>query len=142
MKNTPQTKLVFDTVQKLGHATNQQILDVIRSEMPELSITTVHRITKRLVEGGMAQYAPSKDGVAVVDANTANHHHFVCGSCHGVIDIDLPEYLVEQVQEQIGDNIAAGGLTINGSCAACVAANPNLSFTMRSRKITKEIIHE
>ncbi len=134
MKNTPQTKLVFETVQKLGHATNQQILDVARHDMPHLSITTVHRIANRLVDSGHAQHAQTASGITIVDARTDKHSHFNCLSCGGIVDIDLPEYLVEQVQEQLGDNVA-GSLNITGSCAACVVADPD---SMKLDKVNKK----
>jgi len=137
MKSTPQSKLVFETIQKLGHATNQQILNVVHHDMPDLSVTTVHRITKRLVDNGQAQHAQTAAGVTIVDARVDKHSHFNCLSCGGIVDLDLPEYLVEQVQEQLGDHVA-GGLTISGSCAACVISVPD---SLKQNKVNeKELI--
>ena len=137
MKNTPQTKIVYTAIQKLGHATNRELHNAVMNEMPDLSLTSVHRITKRLVDEGYAQCTQTAKGVSVVDARTDIHSHFNCESCDGIVDIDLSEHIVDQIQEQLGENIA-GVLTMTGSCAACV--DHHLVNNMKAKINTKELV--
>jgi len=119
MKNTPQTKTVYAAIQKLGHATNRELHSAVIGQMSDLSLTSIHRITKRLVDEGYARCTQTAKGVSVVDARTDAHSHFNCEGCDRIVDIDFLESTVDQIQQQLGKNIA-GALTITGTCVSCV----------------------
>lgn len=121
MNSTPQTRIVQQKLQQMKHATNQQLHLAVLSEMPHLSLTSVHRITKRLIENNMASSFMSNDGNVVIDARVDAHNHFNCLVCGGVIDIDLDESVKSSIQNQIDSNII-GALTINGTCGLCSAS--------------------
>lgn len=118
MNSTPQTRLVQKKLQVLKHATNQQLHAAALSEMPHLSLTSVHRITKRLIENGHASSFINADGSQVIDARTDSHDHFNCLVCGGVMDIELEESTKSSIQNQIDSNIV-GTLTITGTCGLC-----------------------
>lgn len=123
MKNTPQTKLILESLQALGHATNNELLEAVRPLLPDLTIPSVHRITSRLVQEGFAGIAPGREGTTVVDANPQPHHHFVCRDCYKIKDIDLPEGMIARIQAQLPREILNGGLAVYGSCKNCPGAN-------------------
>lgn len=118
-RKTPQTQLVTSLLNSLGHATNQELVREAHKTMPAMSATTVHRITARLVEAGMASYAPVGDGVKVIDANVAPHDHFVCRSCGRTIDIALTDLVVEELQKQIPGKLVRRSIVITGVCEIC-----------------------
>lgn len=122
MKNTPQTKLVLESLAELGHATNSELLESVHSQLPDLTITSVHRITVRLVQEGVAGLAPDREGTAVIDADPNPHHHFVCRDCHKIKDISLPADMIKTIQAQLPREILNGGLTVYGSCKECPRA--------------------
>lgn len=128
MKNvvttTRQTKYctaIEQILPALGHATNAELLAVLRNQFPDLSATTVHRATARLAERGVIAIAPStKDGTMRYDANIAPHDHFMCDSCGLLRDADVKDKVVPILEASIGGCRISGQLTINGLCKACI----------------------
>lgn len=104
-----------------GHATNAQMADDIRRSYPHLSDTTVHRITQRLVDDGLAQLAPNAvDGAMVFDSNLAPHDHFECAQCGRLSDISVPADARRQIHAAIGHCRLSGSLKIVGECCDCI----------------------
>ena len=112
---------VQEYMHQAGHATNAQILAHLQQAYPELSATTVHRITARMVERGQLDVAPSgSDQSTRFDANTSPHDHFQCRGCDRLRDVDLPASVFEAMQQQIGDCKVSGRLVVQGTCARCM----------------------
>ena len=109
----------FMTVQ--GHATNAMVLGHLQATYPDISATTVHRITARLYERGELQLAPS--GAANVlryDANLATHDHFMCDVCGMLRDAQLGDLVRPAIENAIGrDCSISGSLTVSGICKRC-----------------------
>lgn len=104
-----------------GHATNAQIARQLRQSYPDISDTTVHRITQRLVEDGEAQYAPNAaDGSMLFDNNTSMHDHFECSICGELRDITIPTSGRNMIRQAIGDCRVDGPLKIVGTCCNCM----------------------
>jgi len=115
MRKTLQTTVVLEIIKQAGHITNAAILDRIRVEFPDLSATTIHRITKRLVEERIIGMTRSPlDGSAMLDANPQPHFHFACEPCGKVEDISLPLETVHQIQNAVGTAIVEDTLLISG----------------------------
>ncbi len=104
-----------------GHATNAQIIEALRAQFPDVSATTIHRVTTRLHERGELQLAPAaKDGAMRFDANVAPHDHFSCEHCGLLRDAQLSQMLGPLVEQAIGDGCSiSGSLTVSGLCKAC-----------------------
>lgn len=120
-RETKYTRGVRGAVRRLGHATNAEITDVLRHEFPELSDTTVHRVTARLLAAGELQAAPAAaDGSQRFDANTQQHDHFTCGGCGGLRDIAVPIQCRALIQAELGGCVMDGPLVISGNCQACM----------------------
>lgn len=120
-RTTKYTTAVRDCMNRMGHATNIELLTELRGEFPDLSATTVHRITTRLVERGELRLAPSGQANAMrFDANLAHHDHFMCERCGLLKDADLSGLLGSKIEEAIGDGCSiSGSLTVSGICKAC-----------------------
>lgn len=105
----------------LGHFTNAELLEVLRHTYPEVSATTVHRITARMVERGELQFAPAgRENVKRFDTNLAPHDHFCCESCGMLRDAELRARILPLVEEALGEDCAiSGSLTISGICKQC-----------------------
>jgi Fur family peroxide stress response transcriptional regulator len=120
MRLTPQTRAVLHWVRRLGHAANSELLQCLLPGFPELTATTVHRITNRLVEAGEIARGPTLGGGTTLDANLAPHDHFHCTNCGGIRDIFVSDAIFEDLQAQLGENLVRRGLLVTGSCEACL----------------------
>ncbi len=119
MASTIQTDAVKKILCTLGHASNQQLHKKVLDQMPNVSATTVHRITTRLIENKEIGYAPSDGKAVMLDANPEPHNHFVCKGCGVMNDITLPSSIIENIQKQLGKNIVENQLVIYGICVEC-----------------------
>lgn len=120
-RTTRYIQAVKSYLQQTGHATNAQILRHLQLDYPELSATTVHRITARMVERGQLALAPmAKDSAVRFDSNLSAHDHFQCLNCDRLRDVVLPPVMFESIQEMMGDCKLNGRLTVQGSCNKCL----------------------
>ena len=115
--------MVRDVLGHLGHATNSQIVEMLRADDVTVSDTTIHRVTKRLMERGAIALAPStRDGTMRYDARVEQHHHFVCELCEQLCDI-TPNEQTEQAILLFRQHVAgcdmSGTVTITGICKQC-----------------------
>ena len=122
-RQTKYSATVYDVLLKLRHATNIQILDAVRQKYPEVSATTVHRVTARLKSRGQIGCAPKPtNGSERYDITPEPHHHFMCVSCSGICDVPETEEarrVIEQLKELSGECALAGTLTLRGVCKKC-----------------------
>lgn len=125
-KKTRQTKYakeVYDVLVLLGHASNLEIQREVQKTFPEVSATTIHRVTARLKEQGMIGSAPmTANGAERYDATTEPHHHFMCENCEVVCDVpdtDKSRDVMMQLKKLSGQCEIAGSLTMRGLCKAC-----------------------
>ncbi len=106
---------------EVGHATNVDLLAVLRQHYPELSATTVHRITTRLLSRNELQMAPTgKENIMRFDVNLEPHDHFMCKRCGMLKDAHLDDSVRLLVEKAIGDDCSiSGSLTVSGVCKQC-----------------------
>lgn len=106
---------------KVGHATNAELLAVLQRDYPQLSATTIHRITTRLMERGDILLAPvGQDNVLRFDANTEPHDHFMCMNCGLLRDTILDDKVRSLIEGSIGDGCEISGrLVVSGLCKNC-----------------------
>ncbi len=108
-------------LQRLGHATNAELLSALHADYPEVSTTTIHRITARMLERGEVQLAPSgKKNVLRYDFNLEPHDHFMCTHCGLIRDATLSAVVRPLIEQAIGDGCSiSGSLTVSGLCKNC-----------------------
>lgn len=117
---TKYTIAVLSFLQKQGHSTNLEIVEGLREEFPELSKTTVHRVTSRLLAQGKVRSAPAtRENSSRFDSNLQPHDHFRCNVCDRLRDIYVPRDLLGSVQEQLGKCQIDGNVEISGICGRC-----------------------
>ena len=119
-RTTKYSKAVIAFLDKNGHATNREILNGLRLNYPELSATTIHRLTARLAERGLIGLAPSDAaGCQRYDFDPKPHHHFACSCCGGLRDVKLENDFLHQLSSQLEGCVINGQLVINGACSKC-----------------------
>jgi len=119
-RQTKYWKAVKETLSDIGHATNAELLSHLQRQFPELSATTVHRVSSRMAERNAIAFAPNaKNGSTRYDNNLKSHDHFQCINCGTLIDTDLKDRLIPLIEESIDGCKISGRLTINGVCKGC-----------------------
>lgn len=106
---------------QVAHASNLEILKHLQTAYPDISATTVHRITTRLVERGKLAMAPAAKGnVMRFDVTTTPHDHFMCSNCDMLRDAHLSEAVRPLIEQSIGDGCRiSGNLVVTGLCKNC-----------------------
>lgn len=118
---TKYTSATSEIMARLEHATHAELLSELRSLYPDLSATTVHRITTRMVERGELRLAPSgRENILRFDANIVPHDHFMCEVCGMLRDTMIGEQVRPLIESSIGDGcMISGNLTVTGVCKEC-----------------------
>jgi Fur family ferric uptake transcriptional regulator len=119
---TPQRQLVLQAVEKLGHATPDEILAEVQQHASAVNVSTIYRTLEVLEELGLVRHAHLSDRAPTYHSVTDHvHFHLVCRNCHHVVSVD-PEVLAPfagRLREEQGFVIDVGHLAIFGECVEC-----------------------
>ena len=119
---TPQRQLVLRAVEKLGHATPDEVLAEVHAQSSAVNVSTVYRTLEVLEELGLVRHAHLSDRAPTYHSVTDHEHfHLVCRNCHKVISVDpvTIEPLVERLEKEKGFVIDIGHLAVFGRCVEC-----------------------
>jgi Fur family ferric uptake transcriptional regulator len=119
---TPQRELVLGAIERLGHATPDEVLTAVREDSQAVNISTVYRTLELLEELGMVRHAHITDRAPTYHSTAAPAHvHLVCHECQGIIEVasELVEPLTGTLRERYGFSTDVGHLTIFGTCSRC-----------------------
>jgi Fur family transcriptional regulator, ferric uptake regulator len=119
---TPQRELVLRAVDRLGHATPDEILTAVREESGAVNISTVYRTLELLEELGLVRHVHITDRAPTYHSAAAPEHvHLVCRVCKGITEIrpDAVSGMVDALSDQYGFSTDIGHLTVFGTCRSC-----------------------
>lgn len=119
---TRQLAAVYEAVQAdPTHPSADEIYQRVRQTLPQISLGTVYRNLQRLVEEGRIHSLLVGERIARYDSMLADHDHFICLQCGGVVDVlvDRDRHVnVAPLLEQ-GFTVATHSLSIHGLCQQC-----------------------
>jgi Fur family ferric uptake transcriptional regulator len=119
---TPQRELVLRAVDRLGHATPDEVLAAVHEESTAVNISTVYRTLELLEELGLVRHAHLTDRAPTYHSTaTPDHVHLVCRGCGEVTEV-APEIIApmtDALMERYGFTTDVGHLTIFGTCRNC-----------------------
>lgn len=122
LRLTPQRQLVLRAVDKLGHATPDEILGEVQQHASAVNVSTVYRTLEVLEELGLVRHTHLSDRAPTYHSTTDHEHfHLVCRNCHRVRSVD-PETvapLADRLREEQGFVVDVGHLAIFGTCVEC-----------------------
>lgn len=101
------------------HPTAEMVYEQLKPEMPRLSLGTVYRNLRQLVQEGRLR---QMDGPVVrFDSKTELHSHARCVSCGTVVDLDEVAY-DKELDGRVGNGwqIIEHTLVFNGLCPGCI----------------------
>ncbi|WP_052863540.1 Fur family transcriptional regulator [Streptomyces niger] len=119
---TPQRQLVLEAVDRLEHATPDEILTEVRKTAGGVNISTVYRTLELLEELGLVSHAHLGHGAPTYHLADRHHHiHLVCRDCTDVIEADLSVAAPfrETLQETFGFDTDLKHFAIFGRCREC-----------------------
>ena len=119
---TPQRQLVLQAVERLGHATPDEILSEVQKHASAVNVSTVYRTLEVLEELGLERHTHLSDRAPTYHSVTDHEHfHLACRNCHRVVSVD-PEVaapLAEALRQQHGFVVDVGHLAVFGECVEC-----------------------
>lgn len=120
MRYSKQREQILKIVRSSGtHPTADWVYREVRKRIPNISLGTVYRNLKQLVENRQIQ-AREIDGVAHYDGNLEDHQHFHCNCCHRIFDLELSVgRLLSRVKTKLKHDVQAFDLQVNGVCKTC-----------------------
>ena len=107
-----------------AHPTAEMIHEQLRGELPQLSLGTVYRNLRLLVEEGRLQELGGP--TARFDGVTAPHTHLRCRCCGRVMDLEGMPYdpALDRQAETAGAVVESHSLVFTGLCPACAGKAP------------------
>ncbi|MEP9382429.1 Fur family transcriptional regulator [Nocardioides sp. KR10-350] len=119
---TPQRELVLAAVEKLSHATPEDVLAEVRRSSSAINLSTVYRNLEFLEELGLVRHAHLSDRVSTYHSTSGHEHfHIVCRKCQRVssVEPDVAAPLVERLRKDYDFEADLGHLTVFGECTTC-----------------------
>lgn len=106
------------------HPSAQMVYDLLREEMPRLSLGTVYRNLHQMAQEGMLQELEGP--TARFDACLAPHAHIRCTCCGRVMDLSaLEEPAPVRSAAEAGWQVERYSLMLEGICPACAGKDHN-----------------
>lgn len=119
---TRQRQVVLEELASVDtHPRADQIYQMVRRRIPNVSFGTIYRNLKTLEELGLISEIQYGTRSSRFDANVASHHHFVCSKCEKIIDVDtvnMPDFGSTELK-QMGFEVQEFQLQLIGLCPSC-----------------------
>ncbi|WP_343628339.1 transcriptional repressor [Roseateles sp.] len=121
-RSTRQRSAIRTVIDDAGRPLSpQEVLDAAQAEVPALSLATVYRNLKQLLEAGEIQAVSLPgDSPRYESAHHDHHHHFQCSECQRVFDIHACPGDMAALAPR-GFSVESHELTLYGRCADCAA---------------------
>jgi len=103
------------------HPTADWIYSQLKEEIPELSLGTVYRNLKILLEQGHIQKLPFGSTYDRFEARREPHYHLVCEQCGTVSDFEMPLYdeINRRAQKSSTFKVMRHRIDFFGICDTC-----------------------
>ena len=104
------------------HPSAEMVYQMLQETHPDISQATVYRNLALFKAQGVIQSLGTVGGIERFDGNTDPHVHFICTTCHSIIDlpqIAVPEQLRSTVENATGGTVGECQLSFSGTCQNC-----------------------
>lgn len=114
LKATPQRRLVYEAMRKLGHATVDDVAASIKTEHMSINISTIYRVMESFCAVGLLSKMNHPDGKTYFDITTKEHHHIfdTSGNIIDFEDEELTALIKEKIKGEIGNGRAIKRISI------------------------------
>lgn len=122
LKLTPQRIAVYNCLKNTKeHPSAETIYKTLHEHYPTMSLATVYKALKTMVEVGLVQELNVGEGNFRYDIDTSPHPHIQCLSCGKVDDIEgiCFSKLNDEVQKHTDYDVMANQVYFYGLCGKC-----------------------
>jgi len=89
LKATPQRLLILTIISEGGHIDIETIYNKIKKIIPSISIATIYKNLKLLVEKGIIKEVNISSFKLLYEVNTTEHIHLICKNCKKIFDMEI-----------------------------------------------------
>ncbi len=117
---TRQRKVILEALRSVKtHPTADEVYDMVRQELPKISLGTVYRNLEVLSEMGFIQKLEMAGLQKRFDGNPEPHYHIRCLNCGCVRDVDVEMNLDMMEKNMSGFLVHGYRLEFFGICPDC-----------------------
>lgn len=119
---TSQKQAILDwMMQAKHHPTVEDVYNGVKQTLPKIGFATVYRNLQKLVVEGQVKEVQFVDKKKRYETLLHDHQHFICTSCHRIIDMELSKLLnVGEISKKLQcHEVQSFNLELIGLCAAC-----------------------
>ncbi|GAU07768.1 Fur family transcriptional regulator [Desulfoplanes formicivorans] len=118
---TKQRQIILEKLRAVtSHPTADEVYDMVRKDLPKISLGTVYRNLEVLNADGHIQIIRAPGGQKRFDADTSPHHHVVCIHCGAVGDVfNVKDNPVDQTRMMSDFTILGQTTFFYGICPQC-----------------------
>jgi Fur family transcriptional regulator, ferric uptake regulator len=119
---TPQRQLVLEAVNRLNHASPEEIFAEVHQTAQGVNVSTIYRTLELLEQLGLVTHTHLGHGAPRYHiAGEQQHVHLVCQSCERVTELapEAARPLVAALDAEHGFETDLGHLTVFGTCRDC-----------------------
>jgi Fur family peroxide stress response transcriptional regulator len=123
-RSTRARRLILECVRSTErHPTAEWVFRKVRRQLPRVSLGTVYRNLRLLVQAGLLVERAGPGG-SRFDGNVSEHHHFTCVRCRRVFDLMEPvdHSLDLQIASGTGFEVLGHRIEFFGWCQHCSAS--------------------
>lgn len=122
LKLTPQRYAIYKYLRSTKtHPSAEMIYDELKVDYPTMSLATVYKTLRTLIELGLVQEINVGEDNFRFDAAVNMHPHIICNSCRRVDDLDGIDlsYLDKDAESHSGYRVTNHKLYFYGICPEC-----------------------
>lgn len=117
MRNTKQKNLVLEIINNsYNHLSTNEVYNVCRNTIPNISLGTVYRNLNYLVENNLIKRIKMNDNIDRYD-KLDDHIHFICMRCNKIFDIY--DYSLKINEDLKGKKVLNPKIILEGICEKC-----------------------
>jgi Fur family transcriptional regulator, peroxide stress response regulator len=122
LRNTRQRQIILEELKKVrSHPTADQVYEMVRMRLPNISLGTVYRNLEILSTQGQIQKLEFGRTQKRFDGTPENHYHFRCVDCGKIYDVPIAaiDNLDHLLDESSGFEVQGHNLELFGVCPHC-----------------------
>jgi Fur family ferric uptake transcriptional regulator len=120
---TRQRKAILQTLKSVvTHPTADELYEMIRKQLPKVSLGTVYRNLEILCQNGLVQKLELAGMQRRYDGDVSEHYHVRCVNCGRIADVKIPSMHMEQFFKYVPQDFKVVGFRLKflAVCSKCV----------------------